>query len=370
MLWRKTWDIRKDGLERSRMFVDCLPQPVRGHGRGWQRFSQQMHTVPFTDHAGNQAFMVFQNTAQIMYSMLPPLFPFVLYLTHPKVTPSPLQAEALAALYNTLCNSPLAFYFPFRLDVYFLPGGSEADCKAHYLAERASRLDLEMVLMLYRRLEFRYTRREDKLWWGQPIHRNLSRLRPPAGRLPGMQHKFPDLDPYKAFLLIGADEDWRDGEQRISCVKFDLAGSSAEDRERVVAQYADVSDDEDDARPEEPKDEEELDSADDGFDEDEDWQEGEREGEENLEVNGEEEVEEDTETNNQDKKQEKVLEEAIDHPESITQSVRISEDSPRTDGDSDDKVLAYWLARAVGSCLPALTCYLTLNTRQLRLGNG
>ncbi|KAL5333804.1 hypothetical protein BJX70DRAFT_45544 [Aspergillus crustosus] len=169
---------RKDGLERSRMFVDRLPRPVRGHGRGWQRFRQHMHTIPFTDHASKPALMVFQNTAQIMYSPLPPLFPFVLYLTHPKTAPSPSQTEALVALYNNLGNSLLAFYFPFRLDIYFLPGGSEADCKAHYLAERASRLDLEMVLKLYRRLEFRYTRREDKLRWGRACSMSFRILSP------------------------------------------------------------------------------------------------------------------------------------------------------------------------------------------------
>jgi hypothetical protein len=305
--------------------------------------------------------MVFQNPPQIMYSTLPPLFPFVLYLTHPNAGPSPSQAEALVALYNIFDNSHLGSDFPFRLDVYFLPGGTEADCKAHYLAERASRLDLGMVLKLYRRLEFRYTRREDKLRRGQPILRNLSRLRPPVGRLPGMQHEFPDLEPYKAFLLISADEDWRDGEQRISCVKFDLAGSSAEDRKRVAAQYMDVSDDEDDARPllEEPEVEEELDPSDNSFAEDE--QEGESEGEENLEANEEEEVEvpaEDTEANDQEK------EEAIDHPGSITQSVRISADSPRTDGVSNDEVLKDWLRRAVGS-IPEIPGY-QLDTEQIR----
>ncbi|KAL3458144.1 hypothetical protein BJX64DRAFT_267123 [Aspergillus heterothallicus] len=361
MLWRKTWDMRKDALERSRMFLDRLPRPARGHGRGWQHFSQQTHTVPFTDHAGNPALMVFQNPPQIMYSTLPPLFPFVLYLTHPNAGPSPSQGEALVALYNIFDNSHLGSDFPFRLDVYFLPGGREADCKAHYLAERASRLDLGMVLKLYRRLEFRYTRREDKLRRGQPILRNLSRLRPPVGRLPGMQHEFPDLEPYKAFLLISVDEDWRDGEQRISCVKFDLAGSSAEDRERVAAQYMDVSDDEDDARRllEEPEAEEELDPSDNSFAED--GQEGESEGEENLEANEEEEVEmpeEDTENNDQEK------EEAIGHPGSITQSVRILEDSPRTDGVSNDEVLRDWLRRAVGS-IPEIPGY-QLDTEQIR----
>ncbi|KAL2846175.1 hypothetical protein BJY01DRAFT_247348 [Aspergillus pseudoustus] len=349
ILWRKTWDMRTDGLERSRMFVDRLPRPVKGHGRGWQSFPQRIHTVPFTDNAGNPALMVFENAAQIMYSTLPPLFPFPLYLTHPKVAPSPSQTKALVALYNTLSKSPLAFSFPFRLDVYFLPGGSEADCRAHYLAERASRLDLGTVLKLYRRLEFRYTRREDKLRLGQPIHRNLSRLRPPAGRLPGMQHEFPDLKPYKAFLLISPDNDWRDGEQRMSCVRFDIVGSSTEDCERIVAQYADVSDDEDDARPEEPEDEE-LNPADYSFDQDEDAQE--REG--NIEVGGSEEVEapeEDSETNNEGEEGEEGEEEepAINHPESITQSIRISEDSPRTDEDSHYNVLGYWLATAVGS---------------------
>ncbi|KAL3440255.1 hypothetical protein BJX65DRAFT_316758 [Aspergillus insuetus] len=340
MLWRKTWDIRKDGLERSRMFINRLPRPVRGHGREWQHFSLQTHKVPFTDHARNPALMVFQNPAQIMYATLPPLFLIVLYLTHPNAAPSPSQAEALVALYNIINSSYLGSDFVFPLDVYFLAGGSEADCKAHYLRERASRLDVHTAMMLYRRLEFRYSHQEDKLRRGQPIRRNLSRLRPPVGHLPGMQHEFPDLEPYKAFLLISADGDWREGEQQ----RID-----AEDRKRVAARYMDLSDDEDDARslPAETENEEELDHLDNGFDED--GQEGESEGDENLEADGEEEVEEleDTEINQEKEEEEEAA--AIDHPDSITQSVRILAYNPRTHGASNDQILGGWVRNAISS---------------------
>ncbi|KAL2803417.1 hypothetical protein BJX63DRAFT_411978 [Aspergillus granulosus] len=95
--------------------------------------------------------MVSENGIKAETSQLPPLFPFVVYFTHPDTTPSSETAD-LAGLLGAIRESKIDCDFHFRLDVYFLPGAGEDDCKAHYLAERAARPDYEALI---RRFETR-----------------------------------------------------------------------------------------------------------------------------------------------------------------------------------------------------------------------
>ncbi|KAL2846151.1 hypothetical protein BJY01DRAFT_263366 [Aspergillus pseudoustus] len=284
-LWHKTWNIRADGVMRSRMFVDKVPTP--------------------------EAFMVFKNHPSVLHSPLPPLFPFVLYFTHPDTLPSP-QATGLTGLYEALRGSgPIPRNFHFRLDVYFLPGGTEDECKAHYLAARALRPNYETLIRQYWQLERRYKRREDKLLLRQPILRSLSRFRPGPGRGPGMAHQHPDLEPYKALLLICPEPNWQFGAQRISCVQFDLGGDPGVDSDdQVAAEDLDINEE----------------YPDEDFGEDED----------NIGTARDSGTDQD----------EPELEPPVGPPlESVTISLRISEDSPQPDED-DGLFLWQWLEQA------------------------
>ncbi|KAK4442905.1 hypothetical protein QBC34DRAFT_479335 [Podospora aff. communis PSN243] len=125
----------------------------------------ETHAVPFVDHAGNTALMVYRS-----FSKLPPLFGIAVYIVgetggaasasssappgpDPASTPSTststststarrdedTNAKTAAALelFNAIQGSDWTNY---RLDIYFLPSGTtKDDCKAHYLAEKAKR---------------------------------------------------------------------------------------------------------------------------------------------------------------------------------------------------------------------------------------
>ncbi|KAL4864774.1 hypothetical protein BDV12DRAFT_7602 [Aspergillus spectabilis] len=77
--------------------------------------------------------MVFKNGINAESSKLPPLFPLVVYFTHPNAIPSP-DATNLGSLLRAIWEARINSDFHFRLDVYFLPGASKDDCKTHYLA--------------------------------------------------------------------------------------------------------------------------------------------------------------------------------------------------------------------------------------------
>ncbi|KAI9371093.1 hypothetical protein BJX61DRAFT_548542 [Aspergillus egyptiacus] len=208
-LWRKTWNIRVDGIQRNRASLERLPKPVPRKKIKKTR-SLPLQTVAFTDHTGKEAFMVFKDGLDAESSKLPPLFPLVVYFTHPNAIPSPDAAD-LGGLLRAIREARINSDFHFRLDVYFLPGASEDDCMTHYLAERASRADYETLIR-----EFHARVLQLKSQRG-----NCSGVLEATPRLPGMAHSHPGLEPYRGLLLLCPEANWRDGAQRISCLMFD-----------------------------------------------------------------------------------------------------------------------------------------------------
>lgn len=109
----------------------------------------KIYTLPFRDHAGSAAVMVFWGPVN---QPLPPLYSFAVYTTSPQPSstattqgedaslPSPDTSFAAADLLQALNESR---YAPettrYRLDVYFHPGASVDDCKRHYEGEKAAR---------------------------------------------------------------------------------------------------------------------------------------------------------------------------------------------------------------------------------------
>lgn len=214
-LWRKTWNIRADGIQRNRTSVERLPKPVPRKKTKKSR-SLPLHTVAFTDHTGNEAFMVFKNGIDAESSKLPPLFPLVVYFTHPNAIPSPIATD-LGGLLRAIREARINSDFHFRLDVYFLPGASEDDCMTHYLAERASRADYETLIREFNgrvfQLKSQRGSRSAELGDSSPAQTTT--------RLPGMARSHPGLEPYRGLLLSCPEVNWRDGAQRISCLRFD-----------------------------------------------------------------------------------------------------------------------------------------------------
>lgn len=88
----------------------------------------------FQDHAGKPALTVFKSS-----SPLPFLYSFSIYFTHPDASPGNCHT---AELCQTITQGPLygSNVVEFRLDLYFIPGGSQEDCMTHYYrAEKSAR---------------------------------------------------------------------------------------------------------------------------------------------------------------------------------------------------------------------------------------
>jgi hypothetical protein len=97
------------------------------------------HVIPFTDHSGREALMVFDGWVSCP---LPQLFSFAIYFTQMTLeTVKPV--ELLKAIKR---GSPLGSSNAIRLELYFLPtsdvdSSADDDCIAHYRKEKAARGD-------------------------------------------------------------------------------------------------------------------------------------------------------------------------------------------------------------------------------------
>ena len=112
----------------------------RGGGAVGGRIQRvKIHVIPFTDHSGREALMVFDGWVSCP---LPQLFSFAIYFTQMTVeTVKPV--ELLKAIKR---GSPLGSSNAIRLELYFLPtsdvdSSADDDCIAHYRKEKAARGD-------------------------------------------------------------------------------------------------------------------------------------------------------------------------------------------------------------------------------------
>ncbi|KAL4925046.1 uncharacterized protein BDV17DRAFT_300546 [Aspergillus undulatus] len=196
-LWCKTWNIRADGIQRNRTSVERLPKPVP------RKKTKKSRSLPLHTHLAES-------------SKLPPLFPLVVYFRHPNAIPSP-DVTDLGGLLRAIREARINSDFHFRLDVYFLPGASEDDCKTHYLAERASRADYETLIREFNARVFQLKSQSGSrsAVLDDSSHAQTTTL------LPGMAHSHRGLEPYRGLLLLCPEANCRDGAQRISCLRFD-----------------------------------------------------------------------------------------------------------------------------------------------------
>ncbi|KAL4779998.1 hypothetical protein BJX76DRAFT_62377 [Aspergillus varians] len=142
----------------------------------------ESHPIPFTDHSGKTAHMVFDS------GPLPPLFSFAIYFTHPNATPANTDMKSLAR------DLTPENYF-IRHDMYFLPGASPDDCITHYENEKTTRGSYKDQIK-----SFRACPRSE-------IHP----LPGTTGQIPGMVNRYPMLGPYRGVLFVSLDESWHGG---------------------------------------------------------------------------------------------------------------------------------------------------------------
>lgn len=152
------------------------------------------HIVPFTDHTGQTAYMVFKNLEAVP---LPPLFSFPIYFTHPDVS---MEQVDMVGLYGELTTA-FSSLVDFRLDMYCLPGADQDACINHYHHEKSVRGSFEAqprTFQAYRR----------------------DRVRRDA-QLPGMVNNYRQYGTRRSVLFICPDRDWREGERILRHVGFD-----------------------------------------------------------------------------------------------------------------------------------------------------
>ncbi|KAL3458681.1 hypothetical protein BJX64DRAFT_219060 [Aspergillus heterothallicus] len=158
-----------------------------------------IHTIPFEDHTGKPAYMVFKNTAS---TPLPSLFSFAIYFTHQATTPKTVKMQSLCEA----ITPPLPDFEHIRFDIYFLPSATTEDCVAHYNAEKKARGSSKDQIRVFKILPLET---DDPSSVGEV-----------KVKLPGMVRRYHSLDhDYRSLLFISPTETGQDG--GMLCVLFD-----------------------------------------------------------------------------------------------------------------------------------------------------
>lgn len=151
----------------------------------------------FQDHAGRPALTVFESS-----SPLPFLYSFSIYFTHPDAFPGNCHA---AELYHTITQGPLygSNAVEFRLDLYFVPNGSQENCMKHDRGEKSARGS----------------------FWAQvdAVGRD-ERPSDDKTKMPGLVPSYAHEKiryRYHSLIYICDEADWRGGDQIMKCVEFD-----------------------------------------------------------------------------------------------------------------------------------------------------
>jgi hypothetical protein len=193
----------------------------RGGGAAGGRIQRvKTHVIPFTDHSGREALMVFNGWVSCP---LPPLFSFAIYFTHPKVTLETVKlVEVLEAIKRkTLFDS----FCSIRLELYFLPApdvdSSDDDCIAHYQKEKAARGDYTRQIQ---DLENSATDDDDDDEEQQQQGGASVRSNDQARQLPGLVPSYidrPSSDYYHGIIFRYPGADWSTDKRLARRIYFD-----------------------------------------------------------------------------------------------------------------------------------------------------
>ncbi|KAJ8110300.1 hypothetical protein OPT61_g6825 [Boeremia exigua] len=175
--------------------------PRGGTAAGGRIERAKIYVIPFTDHSGQEALMVFRG---VVSCPLPPLYSFAIYFTHPEVTPDTVKpAEVLEAIMSKTPWDPC----PIRLELYFLSAPNvdssddDLDCIAHYRKEKAARGD---YIRHIQDLENSATDDEEQQQGGASVHGN------DQAKLPGLVPSYIDSpsDYYHGIIFRYPGTDW------------------------------------------------------------------------------------------------------------------------------------------------------------------
>jgi hypothetical protein len=153
----ESYKLRLSGQQRYKMVMDQLnpmeedtdPEPSTA---GDMDFGpHERYCLPFTDHRGSTAYMVFNAYAKCP---LPKLYLFAVYLTHRDINPHhPDIHDSLKAFYEAATSTDgdnLAVPDIWRLDFYFVPGATDTQWVKHFHSELAVRGTFNTTIQRYR----------------------------------------------------------------------------------------------------------------------------------------------------------------------------------------------------------------------------
>ncbi|RDW90560.1 uncharacterized protein DSM5745_02335 [Aspergillus mulundensis] len=170
-----------------------------------RRIRTQTHTLPFPDHAGNPALLVFRN---LVSCPLPPLYAFAIYFTHGDASPDNVDVAGFFSAIDSM-HEPL----DIRLELFFLRNASVEECVEHYRAEKDSRGDYRVQIAA---LEIRESSIPSRPL-GEEAGADTSRVGPP-----GFVPSYIDYHrTYHGMLYVCPEKDWNTGRQEICHVLFD-----------------------------------------------------------------------------------------------------------------------------------------------------
>lgn len=160
--------------------------------------------IHVTDHAGRPARLLWSHSRD---EALIPLASMCFYLVHPNLNLDDFNFTDFSRDILEDCDNPA------RLDVFFIPGGTDADCAEHYRKELKSRGD---VLEQIREVQEAY-----KDFYNNHGYVHEERKK---GRLPGLfgshRHQFSD---YHGLIFVYKETTWNleDDDKGFNMVQFD-----------------------------------------------------------------------------------------------------------------------------------------------------
>lgn len=178
----------------------------------------KQHVFDFTDHASRPAKMTWCAQRD---ETIPPLTSWCFYFVHPDFILNELD---LSRFQHEIQNG---YGDPIRCELFYIPGGSNADCAQHYREELEARGE-----------DFAQVREAERAK-NDPEY---ATMRKPRRKLPGLpaSQRYPGNTSYHHFVCVYKNPTWiHDGdEMEFDVVQFDpaLADEYYEPGERTIPQ--------------------------------------------------------------------------------------------------------------------------------------
>jgi hypothetical protein len=196
-----------------------------GIGKRGRIYRLKTHTLTFTDHTDRPALMVFQNHK---LCPLPPLYSYAIYFTYAGASAATVDTTALF----DIISATTAYRVGFRIELYFLPEGTQEDCIAHYHGEKAARNDCAKQLVVGDALSDAWEDMpeddsEDENTVEARVEAGLARTELP-GLVPKYDRSYREM--YRGCLyMIEEGSSWPVPSQKVQIVEFDAISQAEYD---------------------------------------------------------------------------------------------------------------------------------------------